>query len=46
MVIEINRTLTLDIEAQVFQAAVLWVQLINSEQVILKLRQELIKQDK
>ena len=46
MVTEINRTLTLDIEAQVFQAAVLWVQLINSEQVILKLRQELIKQDK
>ena len=46
MVTEINRTLTLDIEAQVFQAAVLWAQLINSEQVILKLRQELIKQDK
>jgi hypothetical protein len=46
MATEINRTLTLDIEAQVFQAAVLWVQLLISEQVILKLLQELIKQHK
>jgi hypothetical protein len=46
MVIEINRSLTLDIEVQVFQAAVLWVQLPNSGQVILELRQELIKQHK